>query len=138
MRQQIAWLIEPPVPLSPQNPLSGLTLSHSAWQHNNAKPGCDQSALSLHHPHATPLQFFNTAMNSEEHKKLHPFLCSRGLELEQPTRLLCSLRAQLSESLLSPVLHSYSPPHWRPLDWNIKHSMKVTFIDLFELIFPYR
>lgn len=45
-------------------PLSRLTLSHSAQQHNNAKSGRDQLALSLHHPHATSLQFFTAAMNS--------------------------------------------------------------------------
>lgn len=30
------------------------------------------------------------------------------------------------------------PAHWRPLDYDIKHSVKVTFIDLFELIFTYK
>ena len=79
---------ESPHPTGPWNRLSRLTLSHSAQQHNNAKSGRDQLAHSLHHPHATSLQFFIAAMNSAKHKKPAHFSAEEGWTRNIP-RPLC-------------------------------------------------
>lgn len=126
-------------PTSRWSLLSRVTLSHSARQQNNANGGRDQSALSLHHPHATSLQFFTAAMNSaEREEKTRPFLRRRGPDEEHPPPIVWLKSLTRRPPPLFSCPSTLIPAHWRPLDWDIKHSMKVTFIDLFELIFTYK
>lgn len=95
----------------------------------------DQSALSLHRPHATSPQFFTAAMNSAGQRRVAPGTppchCV-AKELSSPTPPPLPLLSPILQLPFVAILGGTF------LTGDIKHSMRVTFIDFFQLIFTYK